>query len=351
MPVSNEMQAFIETLCAAEDAGPALAGSAHGARLLELKDARAAARDAERLETREAPGSDEAMSLRAEARRHWEAIADGAPELLAVSRDLEVLCWLCEARLRIDGLCGLRDAFALLEACVERYWDRGLHPQADPADPAERIAAFVALNGEEQPGALIRPLRMAELAESSDGGSISLWHAQTPAHKALFESAILRAPHGALREHYRAAAEILASVERIAGFLRPKIGADAVPTSYLRGVIEDIMSELVAKVPTVAESPADVEPGTAPGQDLPSPQGAPAAASPQALNNREEALKSLLRAADYFERTEPHSILAQSLRDLVRRARLPLLELLEELIPNADSRREFLIRSGIRSDA
>lgn len=350
MPVPSEMQAFIESLCAPDAAGPALAGGAHGARLLELKDARAAARDAERLETREAPGSEEAAALRSEARRHWDAIADGAPELLAVSRNLEVMCWYCEARLRVDGLPGLRDGFALMAACIERYWDKGLHPEADPADPAERIAAFVALNGEEQAGALIRPLRMAELAQNNDGESVSLWHAQTPAYKALFEAAILRAPHDALRAQYQAAGESLAAVERIAGFLRPHVGADAVPTSFLRGALEDIMTELAAKVPTVAETPG-TEDTTAAGAGAPAPAGQPAAAASQALNNREEALRTLLKVADYFERAEPHSILTQSLRDLVRRARLPLLELLEELIPNPDSRREFLVRSGIRSDA
>jgi type VI secretion system protein ImpA len=66
------------------------------------------------------------------------------------------------------------------------------------------------------------------------------------------------------------------------------------------------------------------------------------------ITRREDALKAIGAAADYFLLFEPLSPLGSSLREVDRRARMSLDDLLMELIPDDSSRREFYWRSGIK---
>jgi type VI secretion system protein ImpA len=65
---------------------------------------------------------------------------------------------------------------------------------------------------------------------------------------------------------------------------------------------------------------------------------------------RETALRELDRIAEYFRRTEPHSPLAYTLDEAVRRGRMSLSELLAEVLPDAAVRNAMLVRLGIRPE-
>jgi type VI secretion system protein ImpA len=67
--------------------------------------------------------------------------------------------------------------------------------------------------------------------------------------------------------------------------------------------------------------------------------------------NREGALKQLEDLSAWFRRTEPHSPLAYTLEEAVRRGRLTWPELLEELLTDKNVRDGLLIRLGIRPAA
>jgi type VI secretion system protein ImpA len=66
------------------------------------------------------------------------------------------------------------------------------------------------------------------------------------------------------------------------------------------------------------------------------------------IATREDAFRALEEAAEFFSRTEPHSPLASTLREAVRRGRLTWSELLEEIVPDVDSRAAILSSLGIR---
>lgn len=80
--------------------------------------------------------------------------------------------------------------------------------------------------------------------------------------------------------------------------------------------------------------------------------GMPKAAATPAAGpmTRESALQELDRIAEYFKRTEPHSPLAYTLEEAVRRGRMSLAELLAEVLPDADARNGMLARLGMRPD-
>ena len=62
-------------------------------------------------------------------------------------------------------------------------------------------------------------------------------------------------------------------------------------------------------------------------------------------------ITALLRIADYFAEAEPQSLVARRLREVVRRGRLPLEDLLAELLPDVSQRSLFLQRAGVRDES
>ena len=71
-----------------------------------------------------------------------------------------------------------------------------------------------------------------------------------------------------------------------------------------------------------------------------------AAAAPRALRTREDAIRQLEDIAEFFRKTEPHSPLAYTLTDAVRRARMPLPDLLAEVLPDSGARQAMLTMLG-----
>ncbi len=67
------------------------------------------------------------------------------------------------------------------------------------------------------------------------------------------------------------------------------------------------------------------------------------------METREEAFQSLLQIAAFFKRTEPHSPVSYALEQAVRWGKLPLPELLNELIADQGSREQLFKLVGIQS--
>jgi type VI secretion system protein ImpA len=70
--------------------------------------------------------------------------------------------------------------------------------------------------------------------------------------------------------------------------------------------------------------------------------------APGPIASREDALKRLDEVAKWFRRTEPHSPLAYTLDEAVRRGRMTLPELLAEIVPDYATRSTILTSLGIK---
>ena len=66
------------------------------------------------------------------------------------------------------------------------------------------------------------------------------------------------------------------------------------------------------------------------------------------VRTREDAFRALLQVAEYFKRTEPHSPVAYALEQAVRWGRMPLPDLLTELIPEQAAREQMFKMVGIK---
>ena len=96
-----------------------------------------------------------------------DALADGrtlATEALQTrTKDIEIAAWLTESLTRHDGLAGLAEGAAILTGLIAQFWDAGLFPTADPAEPGERLMPIGGLSGAEREGSLLQPLRKTVL--------------------------------------------------------------------------------------------------------------------------------------------------------------------------------------------
>jgi type VI secretion system protein ImpA len=322
-----------------------------------LRDARSEARAAER----QADASPDGAGV---PPADWDSVVQLGTELLATeAKDLEVAAWCGEALLRTDGLPGLTAALVLMRGLVEDYWDT-LHPIPDEEGMARRVAPIAGLNGEGGDGTLAQPLRKLLLFERRDGTPLALWQYQQSAELAVITDAARReqriasgvAPfdqveaeaqttgRSSLAELRRAAVAAFDAWQSLTTALEERAGADA-PSM---GRVRDLLADVLAICDRYCPSGSDAEPVT----PVSSPQATATAAisAPHhtgVIATREDALRILGEVAEFFRRTEPHSPLAYTLYEAVRRGRLSWPELLEEIVPDTDSRASILRSLGI----
>ena len=331
-----------------------------------LRDARAEARAAERaIDGGEAPDSGPPPQ--------WRTISELAYEATATrSKDLEIAAWLTEALLRGDGLAGFTAGVRLMTGLVEGFWD-DLFPLPDEDGVATRVAPLVGLNGVSGMGSLIQPLAKVTLFQRPDGAPLHLWQYQQSFELAGVDDEARRQqrieagalPFDTLENEARAAGaarfislqaeatEAAAAWQALGAALDTRVGADAPPTSHVRDLLEQIRSVAArfgGSQEGVPSAPA-AEPGEAAADGGGAEPGGAAAATSvraQGINSREEALRALAQIADFFRRTEPHSPLAYTLQEVVRRGRMTWPELIAEIVPDITYRSAILSSLGIR---
>ncbi|MEA2744110.1 MAG: type secretion system protein ImpA [Acetobacteraceae bacterium] len=323
-----------------------------------LRDARSEARDAEKqLEAHDpdTPPADPAQ--------FWRILRElGTKLLIEQTKDLEIAAWLTEALVRSDGLAGLAAGSRLIAGLADRYWD-DIYPLPDDYGIETRTAPIMGLNGRDGGGSLMAPLFRMVLFNRADGTPVALHQYQASARLATMETAARQqrilagaVPFDDIEKDARtvgrpamaqlrdAAAEALADWQAMAAVLDAKAGADAPSTSHVRDLVREI-GAIASRYAPAAQTANDL-PVAAMAVDTQAPDQT-AAASSQTMT-RESALRSLEALAAFFRETEPHSPLSYTLDEAVRRARLPWLELLEEVIGDRGSRDAFLTTLGIR---
>lgn len=340
-------------------------------RFLALKDARAAARRKERAKDIDADAPS--------ATEEWEDVARLGYEILSEqAKDLEVCAWLIEALLRLDGFTGLRTGIEVARGLVEAYWD-GVFPLPDEDGHEPRIAPFIALNGASSDGTLVQPLRKVPLTPGEEG--VPLWQYEqalevsriTDVAKrearissgALALDAFHMAVQGAPATFFAGlVAQIdaaLRSLNALSDAFVARVGADAPPAGAIRALLEanrEAVQTFAADKLAQATASHALDTLDPTGMDEPEEEGSPAAAGdgrapPPARRpaTRDQALSQILEIARFFRVSEPHSPVSYVLEETVRRARMSMTELLDELIVDQDARRYFYLASGIRPPA
>ncbi|MBB4287204.1 type VI secretion system protein TssA [Roseospira goensis] len=314
----------------------------------------------------------------------WGDILERAPKVIATeSKDLRIVCFLIEAAVRIHGFAGLRDGFDLVTGLVEQYWDDLYPPVEDSIE--DKINDLIGLNGAGGDGVLIAPLRRIPLTDGMTGAFGHWQYEQASDLRKLgdedkvrarieagalpyetFEQAVMETPAAFYTDLAATVQEARDSLKRMDAALTERCGVEAPPTSNLSGTLEQIADTVAFIMRTWNKGMTDGGAGAAEGDATataeaaaPGEAGASAGAAAGGVSvaaagtiqTREQAFSQLLKIADFFRRTEPHSVIPHTLEELVRRGRLPLNLLLAELIPDEDARQTFYIRAGVHPPA
>lgn len=333
----------------------------------KLRDARAEARAEERA--RDSQGEADGAPVEG-----WRTVRRIAVEALTgKSKDFEIAAWLTEALVRQDGLAGLASGARLLTGLLEAFWEPGF-PQPDEEGMEGRASPLGGLAGGDTDGTVMQALRRMSLFRRPTGEPLGLYQYEAALETSGLadeERKELRYGQGVLkldlieteakfdRAGLRAtAAEARAAREAWQAFqdqVDARFGYDSPPTRR----VAEVLDRLREAADTLAGGPEAV----AGMEGLEAPEGAVPGASGGAgmimasggfgipmgsLAGREQALKVLDQIAEFFQKTEPHSFLAYTLSDAVRRGRMTLPELLAEVLQDETARTGMLTALGIR---
>jgi type VI secretion system protein ImpA len=257
---------------------------------------------------------------------------------------------------------------------VERYWDT-LYSLEDDDGIATKVAPLTGLNGLDGDGTLIQPIKKVPITKSGTNGSYATYHYDQALSLSQIKDEDLRARRlesGVVTiEQFTAAVnesgggfyiqliadirETLSELEALMGVLSERAGHAAPPSSSIRNAltttlesVEHFSKELVERERQAAErrelattEQTRMGNGTEAGHGQFIASGGP-------IRSREDALRLLDEVAEFFGKYEPHSPICTSLKETVRRARMPFPDLLRELLPDASSWRSALSSAGIK---
>lgn len=364
MPTSShiDIEALLQPIPGDLPAGADLrADASPGSRYYRVKDARTAARAAERADI-----SGEAAAPPEE----WRTVLDLAPDLLTNgAKDLEIAAWYTEALLRAEGFVGLRDGFDLIAGLVDRFWD-GIHPLPDEDGAETTVGPVTGLNGAGGEGTLIVAIRRAPLLTGT-ARPLAFWHLEQAIELAKITDEARRerriAEGAATMDEVTAAVgatpprnlltlveDVVAAREallRLDAAFTARLGAEGPPVAGIRDLLQrvedtlryvgrDRLAAAMAAPEQTLESTSESGQVTRASEERRTPASGG--------YTREQALRDLGEIADFFRRTEPHSPLSYTLAEAVRRANLSMQELLDELLPDSTARNHFLMAAGIK---
>jgi len=335
-----------------------------------LRDARAEARATERAA--DTPDTDQAGGggLEAAVPAQWRTIRELSTKVLAEqTKDLEIAAWLTEALVRTDGLVGLTAGGRLIAGLTEQFWESNLFPLPDEDGIATRVGPVAGLNGTGGDGTLMQPLRKVALWQRRDGSNFGFWqYEQSVELPTIADAARLEArlaagvvPFDEMEREARAAGAVRLATLReevngaleawraMSDLLDARAGPDSPATGRVRELLERVLevSERYggagADAAAGAAAPAPGVPGATQQTTFPATPG-----SAEHGASREDMLRELGRIAEFFRRTEPHSPLAYTLDEAVRRGRMSWPQLLEEVVPDATARNAIQTALGIK---
>ena len=290
----------------------------------QIKEERFLAKRIEREQSDESP------------KLHWKNIYDLSVKVLSEqSKDLQIVGWLIESAVRLYGFEGFLATVRLTSLLIESYWEQ-LYPATDEDGFEARIATFIGLNGESAEGALIFPLLNIPLTQGTSVPSFATWQCQ---HQQKSDSddesgnndieiSIQETPSSFFTSLFEIIKDSISELDKLYQLLTTLCENDAPSFNEIKKTLLACLSCLKTIAPNVSSLvdysviELDKTPMTAPLS----------LEKIEQISDRESAFQSLLEISNFFQRSEPHSPLPYLLRKAVRWGKMPLTDLLRELV-------------------
>lgn len=246
----------------------------------------------------------------------WDFVVRSCAGLLAgSSKDLRLAVWLTEAGAKRYHLRGMAEGLLVLAGLCEKFWDRGLFPEAEDGDQEQRIGNLSWILSRIP--ALLREVPIT----GGPGGAFSTIDFETARRKASLsdssrphEGVKLSDMETARRNNSAAfcasfavdAQDCLEALRKLERVVDARLGNDSPAFSTAREAVEAML-----RIMPVSASAAPAAPPAASGAVLadaatPAMLAAPAG-PPGAITSRAQAIEQLRAVAQFFRRSEPHS--------------------------------------------
>jgi len=302
----------------------------------------------------------------------WRVVRDICTEILAEhSKDLWVASWLIEANTRLSGFAGLRDGFNLVTQMVEQYWDAIYPPRDEDEGYLGTVSQLSSLNGEDGPGVLLVPIEALPVIPGEPDFTFAAYRLATKSSsadigEAEFFATARQVDPDRLRNHAEDIDEAIEAFAQMTRVLEEKCGEHdglpvAPPSSQIRSVLAECQRafRLITRDclsgggddadggdgQTLLEAGADATNNVS--ATVAQGSGVNLDPSRAQVANREDAFRLLLRASEFFRKTEPHSPVSYMLQQAVRFGRMELPDLLQELITDEEVLKRFAERTGV----
>jgi len=266
----------------------------------------------------------------------WRLVKSKALDLFTRTKDLRVAIYLTRAMVPVDGLVGLRDGLELVQRMIERYWD-DFHPKLDPDDnndPTIRVNTLLNLCGKET---MLQPAREIELASAKGLGRVSfrdylIAEGKLPAPESLdtplpgmdeIQATFMSCDLEELQEKAEAVTQSIDLVESIESTLMNQVGANnAVGFAPIIDLLKQLSEILSAQLERRGIGAPQVAGDERHGQSVTGE-----------INSREDVIRVLDKACDFFKRNEPSSPVPLLLKRAQGLMSKEFLEIVRDLAP------------------
>jgi len=288
--------------------------------------------------------SEDGEPVRREARKsdrppNWGQIRDEALAALQASKDLRLLAHLGAATLRVEGIPAFAQTLTVASSWLESYW-ANVYPLVDE----DAIFRQNALNCFADPVAVIDGLRRAPLVSSRQHGRFSIRDLDIVAGQVTLgeseprpDQAQIDAAFGAtpidelklLRESINGALTALGSID---GAMRNAAGTEVAPNfEGLSAQFKRMASIVRTQLAAHPNGGGGAEEGGEAATDV----AEPTVVAVGAIKSRQDAIRAMDAAAEFFRRNEPSSPIPLFLDRAKRLVAKDFLEVLADIAPDA----------------
>lgn len=269
----------------------------------------------------------------------WEHIRDEALAALQMSKDLRLLAHLGAASLRLEGIPAFVETLTVASSWLQSYWTQ-VYPLVDE----DAIFRQNALNCFADPVAVLDGLRRAPLVSHQQHGRFSVRDLDIASGQVTvsgseplpdggrISAAFAATPIEELRSLQSTLDGALTAIGAIDGAMRDAAGSELAPSfDGLSTQLNKIVAAVRAQV-AVHPAGAGAEPGQEGGQGQ--DEGGQVVAV-GAIRSRQDAIRALDAAAEFFRRNEPSSPIPMFLERAKRLVSKDFLEVLADIAPDA----------------
>ncbi len=288
----------------------------------------------------------------------WRDVQKLALNLFTRTKDLRVATYLTRALVQNAGFIGLADGLAVIAGLLETHWDH-VHPQLDEDDddPTFRINSLLPLTDAET---MLPNVRQAPLVSSRAIGRFSLRDLEiaggklsassqekTPPDIAMIDAAFMDCDLDELQATAEAVTSGIAHLSAIEAGFANHLGVQQAPDlTSLRNelkVAQSTLTDHLSRRGVGGETDAQMDGAN----NTNAPDGTPAAAVGE-IRSREDVVRMLDRACDYFNRNEPSSPVPLLLQRAKRLVSADFFEVVKELAP--DGLTQAQRNAGVEND-